>query len=128
MDADPVHELYVENGVMQIGKALCEGQGAIREFFVRRNEQETSAGRTTRHSTTGLCIDMLSAQRARIRSTVYVMAGVGEWPLQSAPPATVGDFEDLVICDLQGRWRYESRRAQILFVGAGAAAFTRSGN
>lgn len=121
----PVDELYVEDGVMHIASLRCEGRDRIREFFVDRTAMEQASERTTRHSASGLAIEALGPARYRIRSTVQVLSGTGGWPLLSAPASTVGDFEDIVVKSARGQWLFESRVAQIVFAGAGAAAFTR---
>ena len=125
LSEDPVDELYVENGTMQIGSLKCEGRDQIRAFFADRNSKEKDAKRTTRHLVSGLSIVALSPSRFRLLSTVQVLSGCGGLPLASAPPSSVGDFEDVVINSPQGAWLFESRSARIVFVGIGAAAFAR---
>ena len=121
----PVDELYVDDGRMQVGTLRCEGRTAIRAFFVDRNAKELEGQRTTRHSSSALTISEAGPARCRIHSTVQVLSGNGEWPMASAPPSSVGDFEDIVIRLPDGQWLYESRSARIVFAGAGAATFAR---
>ena len=120
-----VDELYAEGGVMHIGSLPCEGREQIRAFFLDRNAKEQEAKRTTRHLVGSFGTESISSCRYRIRSTVQVLAGVGDWPLPSALPSTVGDFEDVVVKTPRGVWLFESRAARIVFSGAGAAAFAR---
>jgi hypothetical protein len=122
---EPADALYVEAGRMRIGTLQCEGREAISRFFVERTEREAAAARTTRHLTSGLHIEAIDAHRCRVFSVVSVLAGTGGWPMASAPAATVGDFEDVVVETAPGVWRFESREARIVFVGSGAAAFAR---
>lgn len=121
----PVDDLYVEDGLMHIGTLGCIGRPAIRAFFAERSIKEREAKRTTRHSASSLSIVALGADRWRVRSTVQVLSGNGDWPMTSAPPSSVGDFDDVVVRLRDGNWRYQSRSARIVFVGAGAAAFAR---
>lgn len=121
----PVDELYVEEGVMHIGTLRCEGRAQIRSFFLDRNIKEKEMTRTTRHAALNIAIDDLGSSRVRIHSTVQVMAGVGAWPMPSQPLTTVGDFTDIVVRSSEGLWLYESRMANIVFTGVGAANFTR---
>lgn len=125
VQAQPVDEMYVEHGVMHIGALRCEGRTAIRSFFVERDAQEIEAKRTTRHSASALAVIEVGPDRWRVRSTVQVLSGNGDWPLASAPPSSVGDFEDIVTRRADGQLLYESRTARIVFVGTGAAAFAR---
>ena len=121
----PVDQLYVDDGKMHIGTLRCDGRTAIRAFFVDRNAKELEAQRTTRHTSSALTIAELEPARWRIHSTVQVLSGNGEWPIASAPPSSVGDFEDIVVRLPDGQWLYESRSARIVFAGAGAATFAR---
>lgn len=121
----PVDELYTAAGLMQIGSLRCEGREQIRAFFLDRNSKEQEARRTTRHLVGNFGIEAISSCSFRIRSTVQVLSGNGEWPLPSALPSSVGDFEDVVIKTPRGSWLFESRTARIVFSGAGAAAFAR---
>lgn len=123
--AEPVDALYVEGGVMQIGSLHKTGRAQIREFFEVRNAQEERTGRTTRHVGGCPVIQPIDAQRWRVLSTVQVLAGNGDWPLPSAVPSTVADFDDVVIEVTPGDWKFERRQARIVFTGPGAAAFTR---
>lgn len=125
IDAGAVDELYTEGGVMNIGSLRCEGREQIRAFFVDRNAKEQAAKRTTRHLVGTFGIEPISGCRFRIRSTVQVLSGNGDWPLPSAPPSSVGDFEDIAVKTVRGFWLFESRVARIVFSGAGAAAFAR---
>lgn len=121
----PIDELYVENGVMQIGTLRCDGRSQIRSFFLERNIKEQEMKRTTRHASLNVAIYELGSSRLRIRSTVQVIAGIGAWPLLSMPPSTIADFTDIVVRSTDGLWLFESRTTQIVFTGSGAASFAR---
>lgn len=125
LSSHPVDALYTDNGLMHIGALRKEGRAQIHAFFADRNAQETAAGRTTRHLSSGLWIELLDAGRLRVCSTVQVLSGHGEWPMASAAASSVGDFDDVVVQVSHGVWRFESRCARIVFAGAGAAAFAR---
>lgn len=121
----PVDELYTEDALMHIGSLRKEGRAEIRQFFIERTELETRVQRTTRHLVSGLLIEPMGERQVRVLSTVQVMAGTGDWPMASGPAATVGDFEDVLVEVSPGCWRFQSRRARIVFSGAGASSFAR---
>jgi hypothetical protein len=125
LSSEAVADLYVEAGLMRIGTLHREGRSSIAAFFQDRNTTEVAARRTTRHLASPLHIETLGRGRARIHSTVQVISGLGDWPVASAPPSTVGDFVDVVVKTHEDRWLFESRTASIVFTGAGAASFAR---
>jgi len=123
---DPVDALYLESGILTAGSMTLDGRAAIREFFERRNVEQSQSGRRTRHVHTNLELVSESADRVLCRSTILVFAGVGDVPLASAPPSTIADVEDVCVRDAFGRWRFERRVLKPVFVGSGAASFTRN--
>jgi len=120
-----VELLYTESGRMQIGALDYAGRDAIRAFFAERNLKEREAARTTRHCGCNLHIESAGDARWRVRSTVFVLSGHGDWPMTSGAPSSVGDFDDRVVRLPDGKWLYEHRLARIVFTGAGAPAFAR---
>jgi hypothetical protein len=113
--AEPVDELYVENGLMQIESLRCEGREQIRAFFRDRNSRNQEDRRTTRHAVGSLAIESIGSFRFRIRSSVQVMSGIGDWPLALTVPSSVDDFEDIVLRCPRGAWLFVSRSARSVF-------------
>jgi hypothetical protein len=50
------------------------------------------------------------------------LSGFGEWPMQTAVPSTVADFEDIVVQTPRGSWLFESRIARVVFGSTDASA------
>jgi hypothetical protein len=121
-----VDELYTEDGVLTAGSMTLSGRQAIREFFERRNTEQLKTGRLTRHLHSNLELVSDTAGRVVSRSLIVVFAGAGELPLPSASPSTIADVEDVCVRAADGSLRFERRVLKPIFVGAGAAAFTRA--
>jgi hypothetical protein len=120
----PAEDLFVEHGTLQLGPTVMHGRESIGEFLRRRAIGERASGRTTRHQFTNLLTEVIDTNRVRAFSIVQVMAEVGEWPLPSGPAATIADFEDVLVCE-NGECRFESRRANVVFLGPSAARFLK---
>ncbi|WP_019450553.1 nuclear transport factor 2 family protein [Cupriavidus sp. BIS7] len=116
----PVDALFIEAGWMDYGAVRCEGRAQIRKFYTDRAAREAEARSTTRHLFSNLLIVPIESGRLRVSSTVHVLAGQGDWPLPAHVPTVVGDFDDVVVESEPGVWRYEGRRARIVFA-AGTA-------
>jgi len=124
---DPIDMLFTEDGRMAIGTGLdLRGREAIRSFFDKRNAEQAAAGRRTRHVHTNLYVEPLGADRAKARSMIVVFAGVGALPLPASAPTAIADVEDICVRGPDGRWRFETRMLQPIFIGAGAAGFVKS--
>ena len=123
---DPVDGLYTEAGTLTAGSLTLTGRKAIREFFERRNAEQSQSGRLTRHVHSNL--DVVSEIDGRVISwsLIVVFAGAGSLPLASALPSTIADVEDVCVRDAGGALRFERRVLTPIFVGAGAAAFARA--
>ncbi len=121
----PVHELYTEDGEMLIGTLEKRGQAEIAQFFADREIAEATVGRRTRHIMSGFFVEADGLDAAILRSTILVFAGVGELPLASAPPSSIGDFIDRCVRCSDGNWRFAQRHGRIVFAGANAAPFAR---
>jgi hypothetical protein len=111
----PVDALFIEAGWMDYGAVRCDGRAQIARFYTERAVREAEARSTTRHLLSNLLIEPIASGRVRMCSTVHVMAGKGDWPLPSHAPAVVGDFDDVVVETEPGVWRYEGRRARVVF-------------
>lgn len=120
-----VDDLYLDEGVMELGRLRCEGRAAIGRFFTERAANEKAACRTTRHLVSNFLVLPVDAGQVRVLTTIQVMAGNGGWPMVSAPPATVGDFYDDMVEIAPGAWRIRHRRADVVFTGPNAATFIR---
>lgn len=112
----PVDALFIDAGDMDYGPIRCDGRAQIAKFYADRAVREAEARSTTRHLFSNLLIEPVTNGRVRVFSTVHVMAGKGDWPLPAQAPSVVGDFEDVVVEAEPGIWRYEGRRARIVFV------------
>lgn len=111
----PVDALFIDAGRMDYGAIRCDGRAQIAKFYTDRAAREAETRSTTRHLFSNLLVEPIASGRVRVCSTVHVMAGKGDWPLLAQAPAVVGDFEDLVVETDPGVWRYESRRARVVF-------------
>uniref|UniRef100_UPI003F495BD7 nuclear transport factor 2 family protein n=1 Tax=Cupriavidus yeoncheonensis TaxID=1462994 RepID=UPI003F495BD7 len=116
----PVDALFTDAGWMDYGAIRCDGRAQIAKFYTDRAAREAEARSTTRHLFSNLLIEPVEGGRVRVCSTVHVMAGKGDWPLPAQAPAVVGDFDDVVVETSPGVWRYEGRRASIVFSAAPA--------
>lgn len=118
-------DLFLPDAVFDLGKLRLEGLPAIEEFFAKRAEGMREASRTTRHLATNFLAVQEAPHRVRVRSTVAVYAANGEWPLTADLPSGIADFEDVCVRSDTGRWLYQRRSAQTVFVGPNAASFAR---
>lgn len=121
----PVDELYVDDAVLHMGTAYCEGRARIRTFFEERRKGEIAARRTSRHVMSNLSIEFIDQGRIRVFSTVQVMAGVGDLPLAAGPIVTLADFEDVMREVAPDIWRIERRLGRVIFTGANASSYAR---
>lgn len=120
-----VRDLFVEDGVLELGALRLEGADAIDAFFREREAEQRESGRTTRHFATGFLALPLGPDMARIRSNVMVFSGSGELPLVVGLPSGIADFEDACVRSPSGRWRYRRRVGRTVFIGEGAPRFAR---
>ncbi|MEP7245873.1 MAG: nuclear transport factor 2 family protein [Gammaproteobacteria bacterium] len=116
---------YMDAGEMELGSMLVSGREKLEAFFVARNEREIANRRTTRHLAGNFRIQDESADRATVVTLVMVYSGVGNWPLQSAPPSAVGDFSFRCVRDAARGWLFEKVSGTSVFVGEGAPSFAR---
>lgn len=122
---EPLAALFTPDATLVLGSLRLEGLPAIEQFFTERDRTQAEARRTTRHIACNH-IANAAAGGVRLRSTVLVYVGTGEWPLESAAPAAIADFEDLCVHDAaSGAWRFRRREGRTVFIGPGAAKFAR---
>ncbi len=121
-----VAELFDVQGVLQLGPLRLEGRDALAAFFAQRNSAQAASGRLTRHFSGPLALRAASSGAVvEAYSSVAVFAGVGTMPLPSEPPSSIVDFDDVCALDERGEWRFLSRKATILFLGANPPVFAR---
>lgn len=118
-------ELFAADGTLTLGAMHAAGRGEICAFFERRSADNAAADRQVRHLFTPPHIVMRDTDCAIARSCIAVFAGNGTPPLPSSVPATLFDFEDVIVRE-GGEWRFHNRTARILFAGDNAAKFTRA--
>src|SRR5690606_40089370 len=75
-----------------------------------RRPSDLAGPRTSRHLSSGLKIEIESAERARGTSVCVTFAADGLPPLSPAIPTLVADFEDLYVKCTDGRWRIKERQ------------------
>lgn len=118
-------ELFTLDGELTLGAMHASGRDAIASFFAGRAAQNQASGRKVRHFPSPPHVWMQSDDLASARSSIAVYAGVGEFPLVSALPSILFDFDDVIVREADA-WRFRSRTARILFSSEAAADFTRS--
>lgn len=117
-------EVFAHDGRMLLGTMALSGHEAITSYFVQRRAAEDEGGRKTRHFMSNLVVESATAGSATARLQCLVYAGVGDFPLPSAPPATIADFSvDCILSDKA--WLIQELRGTTTFSGADAAPFTR---
>ncbi len=124
-EAGDVTDLFTDDATLMLGSAHLTGRAEIAAFFEARAATHKETQRLTRHLSGPLSIAFDEMGQARVCSTVVVYAGTGALPLPAAVPTTICDFEDVCTVNLHGQWRFQSRRATLIFVGAGAAPFAK---
>lgn len=124
--AQPLADLFTADAALVLGSLTLEGLPAIERFFQERDQTQVDARRTTRHIASNPLVTRLVDGRVRLRSTVMVYAGLGDWPLEIGTPSGIADFDDLCVHDsATGEWRFAHREGRTVFIGAGAAKFAR---
>lgn len=116
--------IFATNGQLILGSLALDGLKAIELFFIERDASQLTSRRTTRHVACNHLVTALEGGCMRMRSTVLVYAGTGDWPMESAAPSAIADFEDICEHGAQG-WRFLRREARTVFIGPGAAKFAR---
>ena len=95
------------------GNRISHGKAELEQVF--RSRSATNP-RTSRHLYSGLKLDIESATRARGTSVSLTFGQYGEPPLSPAIPTLVADFVDAYVCGEDGRWRFQERHIQRIFV------------
>jgi hypothetical protein len=119
-------DLFTFDGELVLGSLSLAGLVKIERFFVERDATQAASQRTTRHFASNYVTTPAGQNRLRVRSLVQVYVGIGDWPMESAVPSGIADFDDLCVFDPgQGRWQFARREGRSVFVGPGAARFAR---
>jgi SnoaL-like domain len=122
---EPCESFFTDDAVMVLGGLRVEGKPALSEFFANRERQEIARKRTTRHIVSNSRLTIETSERAVLRATVAVFAGLGAWPIVTEPPSGVGDFSFEFVKDADGPWRFSAISANSVFAGAAAPAFAQ---
>jgi hypothetical protein len=112
--ADRLHELYTADGrLLGIGPDM-NGRQAIADYGSQRGKM---AQRTARHICANARLVTESADRIRgtVPHTLYRHDGEGRGLPE---PMAVGDYEDIYVRDVDGRWRFAERRVVVVFESA----------
>jgi hypothetical protein len=120
----PLEEIFTPDAALVLGSLALEGLPAIEAFFRERDVSQQQARRTTRHIACNHLVSVAPGGALRLRSTVLVYVGTGEWPMPSGVPAGIADFDDICVKDGAG-WRFRRRAGRTVFTGPGAAKFAR---
>jgi hypothetical protein len=120
-----IGDLFLEDGVLELGALKIEGLDAIQAFFRERAEGQATSGRITRHFAANFLAVPIDADTVRTRTNVMVFAGSGALPLQAGAPANIGDFEAVCVRTRAGQWRFRHKSVRTIFLGEGAAKFAR---
>ena len=111
-EVDALIDLFCDDAIYTHGERRSEGRSEIAELFRKR---AASGTRTARHISSGLRLNIESATQARGTSVCLTFAGDSAPPLP-AKPLLVADFIDVYrLCD-DGKWRFQRRDIQRIFV------------
>jgi hypothetical protein len=121
----PAASFYADNGEMRLGSLEVRGRAAVEDFFRAREAREVANKRTTRHVLANLRVEEDGPDRITACALMLVYSGTGSWPLPSAAPSAVGDFEFRCILEAQAGWLLERVSGTSVFVGADAPAFAK---
>ena len=89
------------------------GREAIAAYYARRAAEP----RTTRHISTNLRLVFETSDRASGTRTILYYRGDGDTPPFPAEPGSVGEYREVFQRGADGKWRFASRKSQLLFVG-----------
>jgi hypothetical protein len=120
-----ISDLFLADGVLELGGLKLEGAAVIEAFFRERAEEQRASGRITRHFAANFRAVPVDADTVRTRTNVMVFAGSGALPLDAGAPANIGDFEAVCVRMQKGQWRFRHKSVRTIFVGEGAAKFAR---
>ncbi len=105
--------LFAKDGRFSRSAGSFEGHDALRKFLADRPRNVA-----TRHLCTNVSVQRVSAERARGTCLALMFQAPFEgdapkFPLAADRPKVVAYVDEFVLAD--GGWRFQSRRAQVLF-------------
>lgn len=112
-DADQLSALFTEQAVLvRPGAEPLHGREAIRQAYAQR-----PAERITRHLVSNLLVDVAADRRVRVRSSVLLWSGSradadGPFGRPAHARHLVGEFDDMLTCNVSGTWLIERREAR----------------
>jgi len=114
-DADALADMFVEDGVFvrpTVPDKPIKGREAIREQFRSR-----PANKLTRHVFANPVVTVLSETEAEAMSYVVLytatLADDAMLPVQADPTQLVGAYNDHIVRDTGGTWRFKERRGSL---------------
>jgi hypothetical protein len=110
-DGHGVPELFTPDGRYGYEGYWCEGMEQIEDFYERRRKPGT---RRSRHIFTNVWIGFEGENRAVCHSVLSLFATDGD-PETSASPISILDYDDTLIRQEDGSWRYSERRVTPVF-------------
>jgi SnoaL-like domain len=110
-EAEMVHELFVDDGVLNLGAVTLSGREEIREWGRKLVDHPTYPG--IRHVTTNMRFVADGADQAVGTTIVTAYLDQGN-PRRATLPFVVGEDQDRFVRTDQG-WRFASRRWDALF-------------
>ena len=104
-DGDGVADLFSADGVYDMSDHVYSGRGEIAQFYAIRKAR---GRRTARHVFTNLRLEFEQPSLARAVSilTLYAYDGAPPYP---AHPIMISDYQDVLMREADGIWRYRSR-------------------
>lgn len=110
--SDSVHELFVEEGVLDLGPAKVEGRLAIRDW----GRERRTVSYTTRHVLSNMRFVADGSERAVGSSTQTVFLSDGT-EANPTMPLAVSEYHDRFVRTDQG-WRFSSHTIEHVFLSA----------
>jgi hypothetical protein len=105
-------DLFADDALYSHGERRSQGKSAIEALLRKR---QAAGPRTSRHLYSGLNIEIDDREHARGNSVCLSFAADGVPPLP-ATPFLVADFKDRYVCGGDGRWRFQARHIERIFV------------
>ena len=109
--SDQVAELFVADGQYTAPGKEVVGRDAISAAYRDRSARGI---RTSRHIFTNLRLQQLANGRVG-GTSIMLLFGEDGPPPHPAKPLGVTDYDDVYVCEHDGKWRYASRRVTPLF-------------
>lgn len=113
------HELYVEDGVfdMGMGSQPHRGRAAVQQFYAWRKSR---GARAARHLVSNFQVRITSPREATSLCIMSLYAADGQPILPSKPPILIADVVSECVRGDDGAWRFRSRALIPIFTGGEA--------